>query len=115
MIYKYFQDKYSLKSNLKLMIVVNDYEDIIYSNGNVLTHYIIYVTYTSCVNNILDNDPIGNKETTYKLTKRYSEFKDLHHLLSDQIKLLSMDYKFPNKSLFNNSAEFTKNRRLKGY
>eukprot|EP01032_Pedospumella_encystans_P012091 gene12091-14010_t len=49
---------------------------------------------------------------TYNISKRYSEFKTLFEILKD---LIPPDYKFPNKSLFHNSAQATKDRRVRGF
>lgn len=48
----------------------------------------------------------------YEVEKRYSEFKNTYLAVKD---FIPADYKFPNKSIFNNSAQFTKERRLRGF
>lgn len=124
-----FQDKYSLKANLNLALHVTDYEDTEYSNGNIITLYIIQVKFdipafcstssSNSLQNLLNEsyakDSNSITKTAYKLSKRYSEFKLLYDALQDCIKLVAPDYRFPNKSLFSNSKEFTKTRRLKGF
>lgn len=124
-----FNDKHSLKANLNLAVHVTDYEDTEYSNGNVITHYIIQVKFdipafcstssSNSLQNLLNEsytkDSNSITKTAYKLSKRYSEFKLLYEALQDCIKLVAPDYRFPNKSLFSNAKEFTKTRRLKGF
>lgn len=124
-----FKDKHSLKANLNLAVHVTDYEDTEYSNGNVITHYIIQVKFdipafcstssSNSLQNLLNEsyakDSNSITKTAYKLSKRYSEFKLLFDALQDCIKLVAPDYRFPNKSLFSNAKEFTKTRRLKGF
>lgn len=124
-----FKDKHSLKANLNLAVHVTDYEDTEYSNGNIITHYIIQVKFdipafcstssSNSLQNLLNEsyakDSNSITKTAYKLSKRYSEFKLLYEALQDCIKLVAPDYRFPNKSLFSNSKEFTKTRRLKGF
>lgn len=46
------------------------------------------------------------------LGKRYSDFKTLY---SEAKNIIPNDYKFPNKSIFSNSAQFTKERRIRGF
>jgi hypothetical protein len=48
----------------------------------------------------------------YEIEKRYSEFKNVFLNIKDY---LPLDYKFPNKSIFNNSSQFTKERRMRGF
>jgi hypothetical protein len=48
----------------------------------------------------------------YDVEKRYSDFKMLFTNLRD---ILPVDYKFPNKSIFNNNSSFTKERRVRGF
>lgn len=76
---------------------VIQYEDVVNSAGEILTKYIVHVK----INN-----------TTYNISKRYSEFKTLFEIMKDMI---PPDYRFPNKSLFHNSAQATKDRRVRGF
>lgn len=73
------------------------YEDVVNSSGEIITKYIVQVKVTN---------------TTYNISKRYSEFKTLFEIMKDMIPL---DYRFPNKSLFHNSAQATKDRRVRGF
>jgi len=74
------------------------HEDVVNSSGDVITKYIVNVKLASNV--------------SYNISKRYSEFKTLFEILKD---LIPPDYKFPNKSLFHNSAQATKDRRVRGF
>ncbi len=51
-------------------------------------------------------------KSSYSLPKRYSDFSDLYNAMKD---LLPSNYKFPNKSIFSTTAQFTKERRIKGF
>ena len=53
----------------------------------------------------------GSK-AAYCIAKRYSDFSTLYQNVKD---IVPADYKFPNKSMFNNSAQFTKERRRRGF
>ena len=76
---------------------VIEYEDVVHSSGETITKYIVLVKYAS---------------TSYRISKRYSEFKTIFEIMKD---VIPADYKFPNKSLFHNSAQATKDRRVKGF
>eukprot|EP01038_Epipyxis_sp_PR26KG_P009356 gene9356-12606_t len=82
-----------------LVVSVTTYEDSISSSGEIITSYVVVVSYDTL---------------NYIILKRYSEFSQLYLNLKDSYRQLD-DYKFPNKSLFNNSANFTKDRRLRGF
>lgn len=81
-----------------IQAAVTSYDDITTPQGEVLTMYMIQVQYSS--------------KSTYCIAKRYSDFSTLYQNVKD---IVSADYKFPNKSMFNNSAQFTKERRRKGF
>eukprot|EP00598_Pedospumella_elongata_P005549 CAMPEP_0184969710 /NCGR_PEP_ID=MMETSP1098-20130426/2410_1 /TAXON_ID=89044 /ORGANISM="Spumella elongata, Strain CCAP 955/1" /LENGTH=333 /DNA_ID=CAMNT_0027491521 /DNA_START=70 /DNA_END=1071 /DNA_ORIENTATION=- len=83
---------------MSLEASVVSHEDVVNSSGEVITKYIVHVKLASSV--------------TYNISKRYSEFKTLFEILKD---LIPPDYKFPNKSLFHNSAQATKDRRVRGF
>jgi hypothetical protein len=68
------------------------------SSGEIVTVYWVNVQYST--------------HKSYSLSKRYSDFATLYQILKDY---LPNDYKFPNKSLFHNNAQFTKERRMKGF
>jgi len=87
-----------LHHNMSLEASVVSHEDVVNSSGEVITKYIVHVKLASSV--------------TYNISKRYSEFKTLFEILKD---LIPPDYKFPNKSLFHNSAQATKDRRVRGF
>lgn len=78
-------------------VFVSHFEDIV-SYGEVVTIYCVNVNYS---------------EKTYVLGKRYSDFADLYSSVQDRMSGTS--YQFPKKSLFNNAAQFTKERRLRGF
>lgn len=81
-----------------LMVSVTEYDDVTSSSGEILTMYMVQVKTSA--------------KATYFVAKRYSEFKSLYESLKDN---LPKDYRFPNKSLFSNSAQFTKERRVRGF
>lgn len=81
-----------------LLVSVTHFDDQITSAGEVVTVYVVHVKYSS--------------KSFYTLSKRYSDFFDLYNIMKDS---LPPSYKFPNKSLFNTSAQFTKERRIKGF
>jgi hypothetical protein len=68
------------------------------SNGEPVTLYVLAIQSPST--------PL------YTLSKRYSDFAHIYSLFKD---LLPNEYRFPNKSLFNNASQFTKERRLRGF
>lgn len=76
---------------------VTHYEDEVLTQGEVITKYIIRVKHD---------------KNSYIIKKRYSDFADLFFALKD---LVPEYYRFPNKSVFNNNAQFTKERRVKGF
>lgn len=56
-----------------------------------------------------------NSEKNF-VKKRYTHFLELYETLKHRIDVLqSGEYRFPNKSIFNTSAKFTKERRKKGF
>ncbi|KAJ1441488.1 hypothetical protein B484DRAFT_442782 [Ochromonadaceae sp. CCMP2298] len=77
--------------------VISDLEDVTSPTGEIITTYIVTVTYGS---------------RSHTVGKRYSAFKALHAVAKSSI---SREYKFPNKSLFSNSAQSTKDRRKAGF
>jgi hypothetical protein len=81
-----------------LQASVNSYDDIFSPQGECVTMYMIQVQYSS--------------RTAYTIAKRYSDFANLYQSVKD---IVPFDYKFPNKSMFNNAAQFTKDRRRKGF
>jgi hypothetical protein len=82
---------------MSLQASVIQHEDATNSSGEILTKYIVEVKYLNA---------------SYHISKRYSEFKTLYEILKD---LVPPDYKFPNKSMFHNSAQATKERRVRGF
>ncbi len=66
--------------------------------GEIITMYMVNVQYST--------------HASYSSAKRYSDFATLHSILKD---VLSSNYKFPNKSWFHNNAQFTKERRIRGF
>ena len=81
-----------------LIVSVTNFEDLTSSSGEVVTVYIVKVQYSH--------------SSSYLLSKRYSDFSDLYGIFKDT---LPPQYKFPNKSIFSNGAQFTKERRIKGF
>jgi hypothetical protein len=82
-----------------LTVYVSHFEDITSTIGEVVTIYCVNVNYS--------------ENRTYVLAKRYSDFADLY--ASVQELMSGTSYQFPNKSMFNNAAQFTKERRLRGF
>lgn len=82
---------------MSLQASVISYEDVLNNAGEILTKYIVQVKYLNA---------------SYAIAKRYSEFKTLYEILKD---LVPPDYKFPNKSMFHNNAQATKERRIRGF
>jgi hypothetical protein len=81
-----------------LLVNVTHFDDMTSSTGEVVTVYVVNVKYSF--------------KSAYSLSKRYSDFSDLYNVMKD---FLPLHYKFPNKSMFNSSAQFTKERRIKGF
>ncbi len=79
-------------------VSITHYDDITTPQGEIITMYMVNVQYST--------------HASYSLAKRYSDFATLHSILKD---VLPSDYKFPNKSLFHNNAQFTKERRIRGF
>lgn len=77
---------------------VTHYRDGKDNTGEIVTMYIINVEPTDA--------PV------YVISKRYSDFAQIFQVFKES---LPPDYKFPNKSLFNNNSQFTKERRVKGF
>ena len=87
---------------MPIQISVTDYDDVLSSSGEILTMYMVLVKLSS--------------QKSYFVAKRYSEFKALYEAIRDTYpELLPKDYRFPNKSLFSNNAQFTKERRVRGF
>lgn len=104
-----------------LFAEVTGYEDFTTSSGEVITMYMVNVqpiqltsqdSNSYSYNNSTNNN--NKKLTSYFIAKRYSEFAVLYNNTKDLIPRLKR-YKFPNKSLFNNNSNFTKERRLAGF
>jgi len=89
-------------------VAVTHFEDYTEPTGEILTKYMLRVLYKPPGESKEGN---GSK-ICYMLGKRYSDFKSLHSEARD---LIPSDYKFPNKSIFNNNATFTKERRIRGF
>lgn len=83
--------------SMSLQANVVDYEDVANAAGETLTKYVVRVKYINA---------------SYDIYKRYSEFKTLYEILKD---LVPPDYRFPNKSMFHNNAQATKDRRVRGF
>jgi len=94
-----------LVSSNKMEVGVTHFEDYTEPTGEILTKYMVRVLYRPTGD--------GNDSTIcYMLGKRYSDFKELYLATKD---IIPYDYKFPNKSIFNNNAQFTKERRIRGF
>ena len=93
-----------------LAVKVMGYEeqvDIEESTTNKTSTVTVYVTKVEAT--------IDSKiKAVYFLRKRYSDFSALFAALKDRIPDVD-NYKFPNKSIFNTNAQFTKDRRLSGF
>jgi hypothetical protein len=81
-----------------LQVSVTHYDDVISPQGECVTMYMVQAQYSN--------------RSAYCIAKRYSDFANLYQIVKD---IVPYDYKFPNKSMFNNSAQFTKDRRRKGF
>ena len=98
-------------------VAVASYEDVTSSMGEIVTTYIVQVRFAIrngkffilcfCALKVF-----YSPKQSYILSKRYSDFSSLYISLKD---LLPLTYKFPNKSIFNNNSQFTKDRRLRGF
>jgi hypothetical protein len=88
----------SSNSYIILAADVSAYEEYLDKEGNVVTHYLVNVSYN---------------QQSYQLKKRYSEFSELYTAFKDLP--LFANYRFPNKSLFNTHSQFTKERRRLGF
>lgn len=77
------------------------YEDSKDDYGQVVVMYVILVEDVT-------------KNVKQILHKRYSDFLELYTLLRD-LSADFDDFRFPNKSLFNNRSQFTLERRLEGF
>jgi hypothetical protein len=82
-------------------VAVCGFEDVTTSTGEVVTMYIIRVQYS--------------EKSSFFIAKRYSDFTNLYGRVKDNIHDRDPYYKFPNKSMFNTSAMFTKERRMRGF
>lgn len=108
------------EGKMMMEVSITHYEDISSPQGDIVTLYMLRVHMKDIA--IVANDdsdafepvtpppPQTSGSYTYYLAKRYSDFKALY---DNCVELLPGDYKFPNKSLFNNSAVFTKERRIR--
>lgn len=81
-----------------MLVSVTHYDDITTPTGDIITMYMVFVQ-------------LPNRNS-FCLAKRYSDFSNLYNAVKDYI---PADYKFPNKSLFHNNAQFTKERRIRGF
>lgn len=93
-----------------LAVKVMGYEeqvDIEESTTNKTSTVTVYVTKVDAT-----IDP--KIKAVYFLRKRYSDYSTLFAALKDRIPNVE-NYKFPNKSIFNTTAQFTKDRRLGGF
>ena len=77
------------------------YEDGEDEQGQVVVMYVILVENTA-------------KNVKHILHKRYSDFLELFSILRDLSAEID-DFRFPNKSFFNNRSQFTLERRLEGF
>ena len=77
------------------------YEDGEDELGQVVVMYVILVENTA-------------KNVKHILHKRYSDFLELFSILRDLSAEID-DFRFPNKSFFNNRSQFTLERRLEGF
>lgn len=77
------------------------YEDGEDELGQVVVMYVILVENTA-------------KNVKHVLHKRYSDFLELFSILRDLSAEID-DFRFPNKSFFNNRSQFTLERRLEGF
>ena len=99
-------------------VAVSSYEDITSSMGEIITTYIVQVIHALLLTLIFIYIPYlmiqvyYTPKDSYILSKRYSDFSSLYICLKDY---LPQSYRFPNKSIFNNNAQFTKERRLRGF
>lgn len=88
-------------SQSKLSLSVKGYEDIDDGSGNMMTLYIVRVEEAS-------------KNVYYVLKKRYTDFSRLYTALKERFPEIEA-FRFPNKSIFNTNAQFTKDRRRQGF
>jgi hypothetical protein len=88
-------------SQSKLSLSVKGYEDVDDGNGNLMTLYIVRVEEAS-------------KNVYYVLKKRYTDFSRLYTALKERFPEID-SFRFPNKSIFNTNAQFTKDRRRQGF
>ena len=88
-------------SQSKLSLSVKGYEDIDDGSGNLMTLYIVRVEEAS-------------KNVYYVLKKRYTDFSRLYTALKERFPEIEA-FRFPNKSIFNTNAQFTKDRRRQGF
>lgn len=58
---------------------------------------------------------VNGKVIAWNLRKRYSAFAELHRSLSPRYEKELVGFQFPNKSMFNTYATFTKDRRKSGF
>jgi len=88
-------------SQSKLSLSVKGYEDVDDGNGTMMTMYIVRVEEAS-------------KNVYYVLKKRYTDFSRLYTALKERFPEI-ISFRFPNKSMFNTNAQFTKDRRRQGF
>lgn len=91
-----------------LSATVKDFEDVSTVTGEIVTIYIVHVEIQ------LGVAQASEGTCSYCISKRYSEFKELFESMR-QLLPSNVDYRFPKKSMFNNNAQFTKERRLRGF
>lgn len=82
-------------------VTVPKFEEQTDSTGYLVTYYVVLIEY-----------PPHNLR--YSLYKRYSSFGILYDVLKSQYRTIE-DFRFPNKSMFNTHANFTKERRRQGF
>ncbi len=86
---------------VQVSLSVPKYEEQTDANGNFVTYYLV------CVEAQQFN-------IKYYLKKRYSSFGTLYDVLKSNNPQVDA-FKFPNKSMFNTHAQFTKERRRVGF
>jgi len=82
-------------------ITVPKFEEQTDATGYLVTYYVVLIEYAP-------------QNLRYSLYKRYSSFGILYDVLKTQYKTIE-EFRFPNKSMFNTHANFTKERRRQGF
>ena len=90
---------------LKVSVLSFEQRFDIDANGSPGSEYTAYVVH---IIDILDRNQ-------WKLYKRYSDFSKLYSQVNNRFATVLIDYKFPNKSMFNTFSTFTKVRRREGF